>query len=146
MSDRERLTSEEARHRLEELLGSKGPRGRRRVTMEKRERVRFLAGLDAWPPKDPHGAALRLLDPDEAPGAPGDGTQGRCDPSLPYEASKILFAYQAHLDFEAGRQVGAATARETIDYHARTYERHASSREARAEFASFRRDAGLSEP
>lgn len=145
MSARERLTSEEARERLRALLWSRDEYGRRRVTWEKRRRVRRLVELDTWPPKDPIVAAERMYDPDEAPDD-DDGESGECDPVLLFEAATILFAYQAHLDFEAGRQVGAATARETIDYHARTYERHASSREARAEFASFRRDAGLSEP
>lgn len=107
-TERERIGADEARSKLTALLWSRDERGKRRVAWEKRRRVRFLAGLDAWPPADPVAAALSLLDPDEAPGE-DDGESGVCDPSLPMEAAAILLDYQGHLDFEAGcRHVLAA--------------------------------------
>lgn len=114
-TERERLTAEEARAKLKSLLWSRDDSGNRRVAWEKRRRVRFLAGLDAWPPADPVAAALSLLDPDEAP-QEGDGETGVCDPAVPREAAAILFSYQAHIDFEAGcRHVLAAVRDATED-------------------------------
>lgn len=86
-----RLTPDEARERLEEILLDG------RIHPDAFERVRSLTSLDAWPPAEPMDAALSLLDPDEAP-EPDDAPA-----SALFKMAGILLDLAEHYAFEAGR-------------------------------------------